>query len=187
MSSPAGGYSSGNYVHPWQVTSRTEYGHCSYCGAAYAPNQPWPRVCPNCGETTWRNPLPVSVLLQPVHFDDAGQDGVVVVRRDIEPARGELCFPGGFLEYGELWTEGAIRELHEETGLTAEPDDVTLFDVQSTGRHVLVFGILPARPAADMPLSAPTHEATEWIVTREPLVLAFPTHTAVLDKFFADR
>ena len=82
---------------------------------------------------------------------------------------------------------GPFGNCSEETGLIAEPDDVHVFDVQSTGRHVLVFGILPARPAADLPPSAPTGEATEWIVTREPLVLAFPTHTAVLDKFFADR
>jgi 8-oxo-dGTP diphosphatase len=175
----------GGYVHPWQVTSLIEYGHCSYCGAPYEPDQPWPRVCPNCGETTWRNPLPVSVLLLPVRYDDGGHDGMVIVRRDIEPARGQLCFPGGFLEYGELWTEGAVRELREETSLIATPDEVSLYDVQSTGRHVLVFGIVPPRPAGELPSSVSTAESTEWIVVREPVPLAFPTHGAVLRKFFA--
>ena len=175
-----------SYVHPWQVTSLVEYGHCSYCGAAYLPEQPWPRVCPNCGETTWRNPLPVSVLLVPVQFDDGGHDGVIIVRRDIEPARGDLCLPGGFLEWGELWTEGAARELREETGLFASPNEIALFDVQSTGRHVLVFGIVPPRRAGELPVSAPTAESIEWIVAREPIPLAFPTHAAALGKFFAD-
>jgi len=186
MVPPRRGFGSGNYVHPWQVTSLVQYGHCSYCGAAYLPDQPWPRTCPNCGETTWRNPLPVSVLLLPIRYDDGGHDGVVVTRRAIEPAYGELCFPGGFLEYGELWPEGAVRELDEETGLVASPDEVTLFDVQSTGRHVLVFGIVPARPATGLPASYPTTEALEWFAVREPIRLAFPSHQAALDKFFAD-
>ncbi|HEY7177168.1 MAG TPA: NUDIX domain-containing protein [Micromonosporaceae bacterium] len=181
MASP-GGF--GSFVHPWQVTSLIQHGHCSYCGAAYLPDQPWPRVCPNCGETTWRNPLPVSVLLLPVRYDDGGHDGVVLTRRAIEPALGELNFPGGFLEYGELWSEGAVRELREETGLVASVDEVTLFDVQSTGRHVLVFGIVPPRRVADLPASQPTAESIEWIVVRERTGLAFPSHQAVLDKFF---
>ena len=174
-------------MHPWQVTSLIEYGHCSYCGGAYLPDQPWPRVCPQCGETTWRNPLPVAVLLLPVRYDDGGHDGVVLTRRAIQPAWGELCFPGGFLEYGELWPEGAIRELREETGLEATTDEVTLFDVQSTGRHVLVFGIVPARSATDLPPSTPSAEALEWVTTRRNVRLAFPSHQAVLDKFFADE
>lgn len=33
---------------------------------------------------------------------------------------GTYCLPGGHLEYGELATEGAIRELKEETGLIAK-------------------------------------------------------------------
>jgi ADP-ribose pyrophosphatase YjhB (NUDIX family) len=169
---------------PWQVTTLEPNGHCAYCGAAYVSGSPWPRTCTTCGETTWRNPLPVGLLVVPVAFADGGPDGVVVVRRDIEPARGELCLPGGFIEYGETWEQGAARELREEAALHADPDEVTLFDVASTGRHVLIFGTVPARDAASLPPSAPTEESTEWLVLREPQELAFPTHTAALTKFF---
>src|SRR5262249_57950413 len=137
--------------------------------AAYLRDQPCPRTCPTCGETTWRNPLPVPVLLLPIRYDDGGHDGVVVTKRAIEPAYGELCFPGGFLEYGELWPEGAVRELDEETGLVASPDEVTLFDVQSTGRHVLVFGIVPARPATRPPASYPPTQAPQRLALHQPL------------------
>jgi 8-oxo-dGTP diphosphatase len=172
-------------THPWQVTTRLQYGHCSYCGAEYPENAPWPRVCVGCGETTWRNPLPVAVMLMPVRYADRGPDGLVVVRRDIEPARGDLCLPGGFIDFGETWAEGAVRELREETGLRADPAEVTLFDVVSTPRHVMVFGIVPPRDAGRLPASAPTEEATEWLVLREPRTLAFPSHTGMMRHYFA--
>jgi ADP-ribose pyrophosphatase YjhB (NUDIX family) len=126
------------------------------------------------------------VVLLPVRHDD-GQPGLVVVRRDIEPFRGELALPGGFIETGESWREAAVRELREETDLTASPDDVRLFDVHSSfnGRSLLVFGLLPARDAATLPPSAPTEESQEWLVRTEPETLAFPTHTQAMADFFA--
>jgi 8-oxo-dGTP diphosphatase len=165
-----------------------QHSHCSYCGTRYGDGLPWPRICIGCGETTWSNPLPVAVVLLPVRYEDRRQ-GIVVVRRDIEPARGELALPGGFIETGESWREAAVRELMEETGLSAEPDEVRLFDVQSSpmGHTLNVFGLLPARPAETLPPSAPTSEATEWLPVTEPLRLAFPTHTRALADFFAAR
>ena len=134
-----------------------QHSHCSYCGTRYPDRAPWPRLCAGCGETTWSNPLPVAVVLLPVSYPD-GRDGLVVVRRDIEPARGELSLPGGFIETGESWREAAVRELREETGLIGEPDEVALFDVHSTrsGHNVLVFGTMPVRDATTLPPSAPT-------------------------------
>jgi ADP-ribose pyrophosphatase YjhB (NUDIX family) len=144
-------------------------------------------VCAGCGETTWRNPLPVGLALVPVRMPDGGPDGLVVVRRDIEPARGQLCLPGGFIEYGESWPEGAARELREETGLPGDPDEFSLFDVHSTGAHILVFGITPPRDFATLPTPAPGHESSEWLILRKPETVAFPAHTAVIAKFFHTR
>jgi ADP-ribose pyrophosphatase YjhB (NUDIX family) len=172
-------------VLPWQVTTLEPNGHCAYCGTAFVPRSPWPRICPGCGETTWRNPLPVALLLVPVDPGNGRRPGVIAVRRDIEPARGELCLPGGFIEYGETWEEGAARELREEAGLLVDPAEVELFDVASTGRHVLVFGTVAPRPGGSLPPSAPTDEATEWVVLDGPTELAFPTHTEAVAKFFA--
>jgi 8-oxo-dGTP diphosphatase len=162
-----------------------QHAHCSYCGTPYVTEAPWPRVCRTCGETTWRNPLPVAVTLLPVDTT-GGRHGLVVVRRDIEPGRGELGLPGGFIEYGESWREAAVRELVEETGISADPDDVTLFDVHSTpSGMVLVFGRLPVRAQAELPPVVATEEATEWLVLTEPARLAFPTHTRAMRDYFA--
>jgi ADP-ribose pyrophosphatase YjhB (NUDIX family) len=168
----------------WQKTSLIQHSHCSYCGTAYPDDLTWPRTCTGCSEITWRNPLPVAVVLLPVH-NGTGRPGLVVVRRDIEPARGELALPGGYIEVGETWREAAVRELREETGLTADPRQVGLFDVESTPGTINIFGLLPGRDAADLPPSAPTEEATEWLVVTEPLRLAFPTHTNAVAAYFA--
>jgi 8-oxo-dGTP diphosphatase len=45
---------------------------------------------------------------------------VLVVRRANPPMPGRWGFPGGVLELGETVAQGAMRELFEETGVTAE-------------------------------------------------------------------
>lgn len=158
--------------------------HCPYCGAAYPQGLAWPRDCAACGETLWLNPLPVAVALLPVEQD--GRRGLVVVRRDIVPARGELALPGGYIELGETWREAAVRELREETGLLAPAEDATLFSVDEGERTINVFGLLPPRDAGTLPEPTATDEATEWLVIHEPVPLAFPTHAAAVEAYFAD-
>jgi ADP-ribose pyrophosphatase YjhB (NUDIX family) len=157
--------------------------HCPYCGAAYPEGVAWPRDCAACGETHWLNPFPVAVALLPVARD--GGHGLVVVRRDIEPCRGELALPGGYIELGETWRQAAVRELREETGLTADAADATLFEVNEAERTLNLYALLPPRDAAALPEPSATDEATEWLVIFEPAPLAFPTHTAVVAAYFA--
>lgn len=42
---------------------------------------------------------------------------VLLVKRGLEPFKGQWAFPGGFLKNDETAKEGALRELREETGL----------------------------------------------------------------------
>jgi ADP-ribose pyrophosphatase YjhB (NUDIX family) len=170
--------------HVWQRTTLIQNSHCSYCGTGYLPDARWPRTCANCGETTWRNPLPVAVILLPVRVVP-DRLGLVVIRRDIEPARGQLALPGGFIETGETWQEAAVRELREETGLPADAKQVQLFGVTSTPGTINIFGLLPTRDFTDLPPSAPTDEATEWLVRTGPESLAFPSHTDAMASYFA--
>jgi 8-oxo-dGTP diphosphatase len=69
-------------------------------------------VCLVCGEIFYHNPLPAAAALV---LDD--QRRVLLVKRGIEPNKGEWCLPIGFAETGETIAEAALRELHEETGL----------------------------------------------------------------------
>ena len=49
------------------------------------------------------------------------KDGrVLLVERGSEPLKGHWSLPGGMLELGEALAAGVVREVKEETGLTAE-------------------------------------------------------------------
>ncbi|MFF3690378.1 NUDIX domain-containing protein [Streptomyces sp. NPDC002187] len=160
--------------------------HCGHCGAPYGSVTDWPRTCPSCGEIAYRNPLPVAVALLPAH-DEQGT-GLVVITRTIEPARGGIALPGGFIDHSEDWQGAVVRELREETGIEASAQDVRLADaLSSPGGHLLLFGLLPERPTADLPPSAPTDETSGWHVLRTPVELAFPLHTTAARRWFEGR
>ncbi|MDX3540620.1 NUDIX domain-containing protein [Streptomyces sp. MB09-01] len=159
--------------------------HCSTCGAPYSTHA-WPRSCTACGASVYRNPLPVAVTLLPVQ--DADGTGLVVITRTIEPALGGVALPGGFIDFGEDWRDAVVRELREETGITAPASEVTLADaLSSPAGHLLLFGLLPPRRAADLPVSKPTDETAGWHVLHTPSPLAFPLHTQAADAWFAGK
>jgi ADP-ribose pyrophosphatase YjhB (NUDIX family) len=154
--------------------------HCSFCGSAYLPDQDWPRTCAGCGNISYLNPLPVAVTVLPV------DDGLLVIRRDVEPRRGELALPGGFIDMGESWQQAAVRELKEETGIVVDAGDIRLFDVLSApDGTVLIFGLAPRISSAVLPPMTPTAETTEWLVIDRPQEMAFPLHTRIVAKHFA--
>ena len=157
-----------------QNTALAKNSHCSYCGSRFPDALPWPRRCPTCGNVTYLNPLPVSVVLLPV------DEGLLLVRRTNAPQIGELALPGGFINVGETWQEAGARELREETGITLAPTDLNLFDTRSApDGTLLVFGLAPHRRAADLPPFIPTNETSETTIMPGPGPLAFSTHTEV--------
>ena len=158
--------------------------HCATCGAPYAAPAAWPRTCAVCGDTAYRNPLPVAVALLPVTGPDG--TGLVVITRTIPPRLGGIALPGGFIDHDEDWKHAVVRELREETGIEADEGDVRLADALSDlDGHLLLFGLLPERAAASLPSSAPTDETSGFQVLRAPAELAFPLHTCVARSWFA--
>ena len=92
--------------------------YCAFCGRAFDDAAaPWPRHC-NCGVITYRNPLPVVNVIVPVK--DGDRTGVLLIRRGIDPCRGQWAFPGGFMNIDETAEAAARRELEEETGLRVD-------------------------------------------------------------------
>ncbi len=161
----------------------TQHSHCSYCGHPFEIDQAWPRLCAACGNTSFLNPLPVSAVLLPV------DDGVLVVRRNIEPQFGRLALPGGYINRGESWQQAGARELWEETGIEIRPADLREFRVKSApgGTTLLVFGIAPATRLHHLPPFVPNEETQEMSVITAPQELAFSTHTEALREYFAGR
>jgi len=160
---------------------------CTYC-AAMMGTDTWPRQCPACKQFMYRNPTPVGVGVIPIIRNDVpGRPyGLLVIRRDIEPEKGKLALPGGFMELGETWEQAIARETDEETGggVMLEPTGIKPFHVETaTNGNLLIFGI-----AAHYPYEAirfrPNNEVQEWDVLWRPEQLAFPTHTKVAEHFF---
>ncbi|MGW7073156.1 NUDIX domain-containing protein [Streptomyces sp. NPDC054855] len=161
--------------------------HCSSCGAPYGERRSaWPRTCAACGTAAYRNPLPVAVALQPVY--DTKGTALVVVTRTIAPARGGVALPGGFIDDREDWRDAVVRELREETGIDARSRDVRLADALSApDGYLLLFGLLPERPAAELPDPVPTAETEGWHLLHRPAELAFPLHTLAVRAWFTGR
>ena len=153
---------------------------CSHCGTSYPVAQPWPITCHSCGNTNYLNPIPVVVLLLPVG------NGLVVARRNIEPQKGTLVLPGGYLDLGETWQEGAQRELHEETGILISTSEISLYDVQNGLDNTLVISGL----ATHQPLSClqpfSSSETQEIALIEEPIELGFPLHNLLIRRYFAE-
>ncbi len=158
----------------------TQHSHCSYCGHPFEAHQAWPRTCAACGNTSFVNPLPVSVVLLPV------DGGLLLVRRNIEPGRGRLALPGGYIDRGESWQAAGAREVLEETGIVIDPDELREFRVKSAphGDILLIFGLAKPRRAEDLPPFAPNAETQAVCVVNRPQDLAFSTHTETLREYF---
>jgi ADP-ribose pyrophosphatase YjhB (NUDIX family) len=91
--------------------------YCPDCGARLDPVEDSDgrlvsQTCRSCGAVHFRNAKPCAGAL-------VVRDGRVLLgRRATEPARGVWDIPGGFLNPWEHPIEAALREVHEETGLS---------------------------------------------------------------------
>jgi ADP-ribose pyrophosphatase YjhB (NUDIX family) len=67
-------------------------------------------VCDECGFILYKNPLVVTGVIATT------SDGrILLCRRNIQPRKGYFGLPAGFMECGESVSEGAVREVFEET------------------------------------------------------------------------
>jgi 8-oxo-dGTP diphosphatase len=113
---------------------------------------------------------------------ESGALKVLLVRRRIEPFKGQFAIPGGFVRDDEDLDEAALRELHEETGVR----DVYLEQLYSFGeperdpRGRVVSVSYFALISADRPLSAGSDAAeARWWPVQELPSLAFD-HAGIL-------
>lgn len=163
--------------------------HCSHCGAAFTQNQLWPRACSVCGEVTFLNPVPVTIVLLPVLLEEAevgGAVGIVAVRRAIAPRKGELALPGGYVDYGETWQMAGAREMREEACIEIEPDQLHPIEVfSSPDGTLIVAGIVPPIWRGDLPGFRHNTESNERVILTQPEPMAFELHTELVTQYLA--
>lgn len=100
---------------------------CPCCGSEHFDTyDARAKRCKVCGFTYYHNAAAATVAV----IVNEKQE-LLVSRRALEPARGTLDLPGGFVDPGESATEGVEREVLEETGRHAVVDRF-LFSLPNT-------------------------------------------------------
>jgi ADP-ribose pyrophosphatase YjhB (NUDIX family) len=113
-------------------------------------------------------------------------DRALIVRRANPPMRGRWGFPGGVLELGETVAQGAMRELFEETGVTAEPAGVLTVidgidrDEESRVRYHWTLVAVSGRWQSGEGVPGDDADEVAWLTRAEILEQNLPTAPALL-------
>lgn len=132
--------------------------------------------CPACEKTHFLDPKVACCALV------TGPEGILLIQRDIEPARGKWSYPGGYMDRGETTAAAAAREVFEETGVTVRCD--RLLGVYSYPDSIVVVIVYVARVTAGEAFAGPECSDARWFEPHEiPWAeLAFPSvRQALLD------
>lgn len=176
------------YALPINMNERRQSRFCQWCGSTLTKNLIGKRTLlacsrrPQCEFIHWNNPTPfVNILV-------TRNDAVLLVRREHEPASGDWCLPGGYMDSFETPEETAKRELFEETGLKAIIDRQNLITVSTQGYNdiqiffgaTIIFGQLTA--------CGQETSAVRFFTEKElPGNIAFVDHHQLIRSWFANK
>lgn len=128
---------------------------------------------------SFSNPVPVAVAIVPY------KNKLVGIRRGIEPRKGQIAFPGGFINAGETFQQALSRELLEETGLTVPVEAWEVFHIGDSlqSNRILIFGV--CKGVDNIDLDFKTEETQEVVLIEPSTALAFPLHNDAKNKFLS--
>ena len=98
-----------------------EFNYCQRCGERLEEKhiegmlRPY---CAACGYVVFLDPKVAAVALV------VDGNGLVMVKRGVEPEYGKWAFPSGYVDRGEVVESAAVREVKEETGLDVALDQL---------------------------------------------------------------
>ena len=160
--------------------------YCTHCGGPLKEEVPdgddRPRHCCRvCGMIHYRNPKMV------VGCIPEWENRILLCLRGIEPRAGLWTLPAGFLENNETVSEGARREVMEETRATVlDLKPYGLYNIPHISQIYFFF-----RTQLENNSFEPTHESREVrLFTEEEIPweqLAFPVVEKSLKRYLRDR
>lgn len=115
--------------------------------------------CPACQKIHFLDPKVACCALV------SGPRGILLIQRDIEPARGLWSYPGGYMDRGETTAEAAAREVLEETGVTVVCD--RLLGVYSYPDSIVVVIVYEAHAESGEPELRPECSDIRWFEPHE--------------------
>ena len=121
-------------------------------------------ACPTCGRSWYRSSAPA------VGAAIVDGERVLVTVRGIEPEKGKLDLPGGFVEVGEHPRDALAREAQEELGLEVEVEErpmlLAVHTYGSDGEYVLAIGFR-VRIVSGEPSPADDVAGFRWVSAEE--------------------
>ncbi|MCD6193134.1 MAG: NUDIX hydrolase [Candidatus Aminicenantes bacterium] len=133
------------------------------------------QVCPACGWIVYENPLPCAAALV---RNERGE--ILLVKRGVEPAKGEWALPSGFMEIDETPEECCLRELEEETGLKGKILRLVGVYAQTSAlyKKVLIIGYEVEAPGEPVPGS--DSQAVAFFLPERMPPVAFSSHRQLI-------
>lgn len=137
------------------------------------------------------NPKPVAVALVVVKTPEG--ERLLGLRRAIEPRKGTVVLPGGFMEEGEQPEEATAREVLEETGIAVQAERFAPFGrpVAAGGGTLLMFyrsSVCLSHgeflQACERFEASSDGEAMDLVLIGPGAGLGFPLHQAAAAQFF---
>jgi ADP-ribose pyrophosphatase YjhB (NUDIX family) len=128
--------------------------------------------CLQCRLPVYENPVPASAIV----VVDKNTD-LLLVKRNVDPKKGYWSLPGGFMELSETPGSSALRELREETGLTATLDVLLGLKAHKSERYgtVLIAGYLVTDYSGDL-IAGDDAEAVAFFQPGNLPEIAFSSH-----------
>lgn len=160
---------------------KKELKFCPYCSGPFERKSVHGRlrlVCTRCNEIYYENPLPASTALVV-----NGRNQLLLGRRAVEPARGQWCLPGGFVEMGETMEQASLRELREETGLEGKIESFVGCFYQESRFYgsIIIFGYKVKSLSGELQAGDDMEELCYYDLDALPPV-AFETHRKLIAK-----
>ena len=163
-----------------------EYRFCPVCGGSLQlkllhPNEPKRLVCQQCQFIFYLDPKLVACCIVEI------QNGILLLKRNIEPQRGKWVIPGGYVDRGEQVHKAAIRETKEECGLEIALD--SLLGVYSYPGILQVVVVYVGHPTKGIPEAGQeTSEVKIYALDEIPWGdLAFPSTVDALKDYIQSK
>jgi len=155
--------------------------YCPYCSYKLIRKKLEGRnrlFCPNCEKIYYENPTPVVAV---VARDKTGK--VLLIKRKIEPCKGEWALPSGFMEIEETPVQAALRELKEETDVTGKAKKlIGVYSNKSDIHGYLITIIYEVEILNGIPCAGDDAEEAKLYDVKELPCIAFESQQKALSK-----